>query len=132
MKQILAAFMAAAVFLPAVGRAQTTQTEQPHGFSLSKAASAAAWKEGVRLAAAPLSPSLQQQPQHRNWIKRHPVATGALVGFGGGFVVGMVAIDEDPYRNSFETLQDDYAPLAASIVGAIGAGIGALVGLAFH
>lgn len=61
----------------------------------------------------------QAQPgQQRSWIGRHPVLFGTLVGFGGGFLVGMAAGGDD-FAN---------AEVYGLIVGGVGAGVGALVG----
>jgi hypothetical protein len=64
-----------------------------------------------------------QQPGQRNrsWIGRHPVLFGTLVGFGGGYLVGVGAGDDGIF--------DDFtAGENGLFVAGIGAGTGALVG----
>ena len=64
-----------------------------------------------------------QQPaqQKRSWIGRHPVLFGALVGFGGGFLIGYLPGDDAVF--------DDFtAGFNGLVMGGIGAGTGAAVG----
>ena len=60
-------------------------------------------------------------PRDRNWIKRHPVIFGALVGFGGGFVAGYLAGDDAV----FEDFTKEFHGIA---FGGIGALAGAILG----
>ena len=65
----------------------------------------------------------RQQPgaQKRGWIGRHPVLFGALVGFGGGFLIGYLPGDDGVF--------DDFtAEFNGLVLGGIGAGTGAAVG----
>ena len=63
----------------------------------------------------------QPGPQKRSWIERHPVLFGALVGFGGGFLIGYGAGDDGVF--------DDFtAGFNGAVLGGIGAGTGAAVG----
>jgi len=62
----------------------------------------------------------------RPWIERHPVWTGAMVGFGAGFALTYVATHDD--RDEFIKVM---SPGAAGIFwGGISAGVGALAGWA--
>jgi hypothetical protein len=54
---------------------------------------------------------------HDSWIKSHPVATGALIGLGAGFLIG--AISNDPTR------EENRGPVIWPF---LRAGIGALTG----
>lgn len=66
---------------------------------------------------APSSEAARQARDDRSWIERHPVWTGALVGFAVGFTAPFLTED------SF------ISPTGAGIVwGGVGAGIGALAG----
>ena len=66
---------------------------------------------------------VQQQPgpQKRNWIQRHPVLFGTLVGFGGGFLIGFLPGDD-------AVLDDFDASFNGLVVGGVGALAGAIVG----
>jgi hypothetical protein len=57
----------------------------------------------------------------KNWIKRHPVLTGALVGFGAGFLIGYLPGDDGVFY-------DFTAEFNGMVLGGIGAGAGAVVG----
>ena len=60
--------------------------------------------------------------RQRSWIGRHPALVGALVGFGGGFVIG--------YASGRDGVFDDQdAAFSAWVLGGVGAGAGALVGV---
>jgi hypothetical protein len=63
-----------------------------------------------------------QQPgqQRRNWIGRHPVLFGTLVGFGAGFLIGYLPGDDGLFY-------DFTAEFNGLVFGGVGAGIGALV-----
>lgn len=65
----------------------------------------------------------RQQPgaQKRSWIGRHPVLFGALVGFGGGFLIGYLPGDDGVFY-------DFTAEFNGLVLGGVGAGIGAAVG----
>ncbi len=57
----------------------------------------------------------------RNWIQRHPALFGALVGFGGGFLIGYLPGDDAVF--------DDFtAEFNGAVIGGIGALAGAIVG----
>ena len=59
--------------------------------------------------------------QKRSWIARHPVLFGALVGFGGGFLIGYLPGDDGVF--------DDFtAGFNGWVLGGVGAGTGAAVG----
>jgi hypothetical protein len=60
----------------------------------------------------------------RPWVERHPVITGALVGFGIG--VGLVYLSAQDDREEF--LTPISAGSAALVWGGVSAGIGALTG----
>lgn len=63
----------------------------------------------------------QGGPAKRNWIGRHPVLVGALVGFGGGFLVGYLPGDDGVFY-------DFTAEFNGFVLGGVGAGLGAIVG----
>ena len=63
----------------------------------------------------------QPEPQKRSWIGRHPVLFGALVGFGGGFLIGYLPGDDG-------VLDDFTAGFNGLVLGGVGAGTGAAVG----
>jgi hypothetical protein len=64
---------------------------------------------------------VQQPPQKRNWIRRHPALFGALVGFGGGFLIGYLPGDDAVF-------DDSDASFNGLVVGGVGALAGAIVG----
>jgi hypothetical protein len=70
-------------------------------------------------------PIQDQDPDDRSWVERHPVWTGAMLGFGVG--VGFVYLtahrDENP-----EFINPDFTGAGALLWGSVAAGIGALVG----
>jgi len=71
----------------------------------------------------PVFPVLMAVPQSspkRNWIKRHPVLFGTLVGFGSGFLIGVAAGDDS-------VIDDMTAGANGWIVGGIGAASGAAI-----
>jgi hypothetical protein len=60
----------------------------------------------------------------RSWIERHPVWTGAIVGFGAGFGLTYLATHDD--RDEFIKVM---SPGAAGLFwGGVSAGVGALAG----
>jgi hypothetical protein len=62
----------------------------------------------------------QPSPGRRNWVQRHPVLTGAMVGFGSGFLIGYLPGDDAVF--------DDFvAGFNGTVVGGIGAGAGASI-----
>jgi hypothetical protein len=69
--------------------------------------------------------AVQQQPgrQKHNWIRRHPMLFGAIVGFGGGFLIGYLPGDDavfDDFQASFNgLLLGGVGALAGGIVGAV-------------
>lgn len=71
-------------------------------------------------AVASSTTGLQQSPGRRNWVQRHPVWTGAIVGFGAGFLIGYLPGDDAVF--------DDFtAGFNGHVVGGIGAGAGASI-----
>jgi hypothetical protein len=95
-------------------------------------------REATKLAAAHQTPAAAPQtppPEDKNWIVRHPVLTGTLIGFGGGFVIGAATCH---YPTAEGSSCSDYTyPGNARLLGgltiggfgaAIGAGVGALAG----
>ena len=62
----------------------------------------------------------KQDSQRQGWINRHPVIFGTIVGFGGGFAIGY-AVGPSGTTNTDKEI-------AACLFGAIGAGVGALIG----
>lgn len=94
----------------------------------------AGWMAGVQVPIGPVSnrqgaeaalalAAFRRQPGEKrpNWIKRHPMLTGALIGFTGGFLIGYLPGDDGVF--------DDFtAEFNGAVLGAIGASAGALVG----
>jgi hypothetical protein len=83
---------------------------------------------GARLAveAAPNRHATQSDRDDRPWVERHPVWTGAMVGFGAGFGLTHLATHDD--RDEFIKVM---SPGAAGIFwGGVCAGVGALAGWA--
>lgn len=70
--------------------------------------------------------NLRQQTSslNRSFIKRHPVLVGALLGFGVGFTIGIASGDDGVFN-------DFTAGFNGLVLGAIGAGVGASIGVAF-
>lgn len=68
-----------------------------------------------------LRPPQQSGAQKRSWIGRHPALFGALVGFGGGFLIGYLPGDDGVF--------DDFtAGFNGLVLGGVGAGTGAVAG----
>jgi hypothetical protein len=66
-------------------------------------------------------PTSPQGSAKGNWVKRHPILFGTLVGFGSGFVIGFAGGDDGVFY--------DFTALANGLfVGGIGAGGGASIG----
>ncbi len=63
----------------------------------------------------------QTSSRHRNWVQRHPVLFGTLVGFGTGFLIGYLPGDDAVF-------EDFTAEFNGLVLGGIGAGAGALAG----
>jgi len=61
----------------------------------------------------------------RSWAARHPVWTGALVGFAAGFLITYAIPDS---HKSNELFDMNYRADAALVFGGISAGVGALAG----
>jgi hypothetical protein len=61
-----------------------------------------------------------QAPQPRSWAKRHPVLLGALVGLAAGYATGWAIGDG--------RIADWSNDMNSWVFGAVGAGVGALVG----
>lgn len=69
---------------------------------------------------------LQDSYDDRSWVERHPVWTGAMVGFSAGFLITYAATHDD--RDEFIQIM---SPGAAGIFwGGVCAGVGALAGWA--
>jgi hypothetical protein len=68
---------------------------------------------------------LQDTEADKSWVERHPVWTGALVGFGVGFGVTYLATDDSDEGELLKVM----SPSAAGIFwGGVCAGVGALAG----
>ena len=91
----------------------------------------AAAREGARLAIT--FPTTSQQPpppQQQSWIGRHPILAGTLIGAGGGFVLGAVAIDNSEEMNATTFEDRMYWGLVVLPTGAlVGAATGVVVWL---
>jgi hypothetical protein len=61
-----------------------------------------------------------QAPQPRGWAKRHPVLLGTLVGLGVGYAAGWAIGDG--------RIADWSNDMNSWVFGAVGAGVGAIVG----
>jgi len=81
---------------------------------------------GTRLAAeaAANRHAAQRDPDDRSWVERHPVWTGAMVGFGVGFGLTYLATHDD--RDEFIKVMSTGA--AGMFWGGVSAGVGALAG----
>jgi hypothetical protein len=77
--------------------------------------------------APPLRLRAQSAPVQRSWMSRHPSRVGALIGLGVGAVVGAVLSRDTCFFHA----EDTCTAASAVLFGGIGAGAGALVGLAF-
>lgn len=86
-------------------------------------ASEVARQRASRVFAKPVFQPPQQQGAARKpgWIKRHPALFGALVGFGGGYLIGYASGDDGIFY-------DLSAVGNGLFLGGIGAGVGAAVG----
>lgn len=94
-------------------------------------------REATKLAATIQTPAPSSPPQENShWIARHPALTGALIGLGIGFSIGAATCN---YPTAEGSSCSDYTyPGNARLLGglttggfgaAIGAGVGALVGV---
>ena len=80
-----------------------------------------------RHAMATLDPARSVDSECRgNWAQRHPVWTGALVGYAVAFTALYAAFADDDDRDALLTPIGPGAP--AMVFGGIGAGVGALAG----
>jgi hypothetical protein len=126
MREVIAALMVAALLVPTASAEERKPTDT-NQFWLSQAVNDAVRKEGVRLAARSRTVLRQHQSPQRNWIKRHPVIFGTLVGFAAGTAGGAIACSN--VGNPEEGCP--YAVILGGIGAGAGALAGALVGLAF-
>ena len=62
-----------------------------------------------------------QKPSRGNWVKRHPVWTGAIIGFTAGYLIGYLPGDDAVFY-------DFTATFNGLVIGGLGAGVGALAG----
>jgi hypothetical protein len=95
--------------------------ERDGGAHLLRAASTELARIRVAGPSVELSPVRLQPAQSRSWIGRHPILCGAMVGFGGGVLIGYARGDNgvfDDFTGTFNGL----------VLGGVGAGVGALVG----
>lgn len=76
----------------------------------------------TRWAARPIQTS--SSDDEGPWMERHPVWTGAMVGFGAGFLITYAAT-QDSGRELFTVISTG---AAATIWGGVTAGVGALIG----
>jgi hypothetical protein len=76
-------------------------------------------------AGTPLAPAgasrTRQQTRDRNWIQRHPVLFGTMVGFGTGFMIGYIPGDDAVFY-------DFTATFNGMVLGGAGAAAGAILG----
>lgn len=117
MKSTLTALLILALAAPALAQPRSTPTP------LREAARRAALTQTVTPAA----------PPPRSWVERHPVLTGTLVGASVGGAVGLLTCSSPIAEGgSCDSYTDTTGARGAGAVylGAWGAGIGALVGLA--
>ena len=70
-------------------------------------------------------PSADNQ-DNRNWMERHPVWTGAMIGFSAGFLLTYAVAANDHHQNEVFTPVGPGGP--ALVWGGVTAGIGALAG----
>lgn len=119
--------VAALALLPVIAEAKTMvrsswpTTRDPGWLERAVDREVARLSRSTASADAPLRARQQPTPQKRSWIGRHPVLFGALVGFGGGFLIGYLPGDDVVF--------DDFtAEFNGLVMGGIGAGVGATVG----
>ena len=101
---------------------QSTVATRPSALSDSVAREASRLARSTGSEPRKIQP-IQPDPEDRGWIARHPRLIGALVGFGGGCVLGWSRVGGS--QDTFFNALDEFACPA---VGGIGAGLGALVG----
>jgi hypothetical protein len=84
-RRTIAASLIGMLLIPAAGRAQT----MPARGALRKSIQ----REAVRLASAQKAAGQppQQQPPHRSWAARHPIALGAILGIVTGGTVSQIS-----------------------------------------
>ena len=89
-------------------------------------------REAMRLARVVDTTAPQAtQVQPRRWVARHPALTGALVGFGIGFPIGVATCKYPGAEGSscaYHTYPGNARMLGGITTGLLGAGIGAGVG----
>ena len=61
-----------------------------------------------------------------NWMERHPVWTGAIIGFSAGFLLTYAVAASDDHNHQLFTPVDPGGP--ALVWGGVAAGVGALAG----
>ena len=123
MKSALLALFAIVYAVPALGQTPATPLRD------------AAYREATRLATVPFARSPQTtQTRDPNWIARHPVLTGSLIGLGIGFPIGYATCKypgvEGPCNIYTYPGNAHWAGgITWGLIGTgIGAGIGALIG----
>ena len=125
MRRMIVAILAALLMVPAGVRAQTSSIRLDMNEPIRRVAASplreAAIKEAARLTTTRRPMSAQQTPpRQRNWVARHPVLLGALVGAG----IGLAFLAAEGCASSDYTCSG----LAAFFAGT-GAGIGAAAGV---
>ena len=113
---------------PATVTFQSSQTgwsgaTGPHALAPSIVARTTRLIESMTLAAPSVLVRQQSSAPHQNWIQRHPILVGTAIGFGAGYLIGYLPGDDAVFY-------DFDAAESGLIIGGIGAGVGALVGLA--
>ena len=71
-------------------------------------------------------PFAADDPDRGNWMERHPVWTGAMIGFSAGFLLTYAVAANDHHQNEVFTPVGPGGP--ALVWGGVTAGIGALAG----
>ena len=71
-------------------------------------------------------PGVVPAPDTRSWAERHPVWTGAMIGFSAGFLLTYAVAASDDHHNEFLHPVGPGGP--ALVWGGVAAGVGALAG----
>ena len=74
---------------------------------------------------SPARPRQDSDDDRRPWVERHPVWTGAILGFAAGFALTYLATHDSNDGRMFKVM----SPGAAGVIwGGVSAGVGALAG----
>jgi hypothetical protein len=88
--------------------------------TLLQSALSTASKTPLRAEAAPVV--RVSSSQDGNWLQKHPIMAGALIGFGAGFGLAFAAAENNQHSTSLSP------GVSALLYGGASAGVGALIG----